>query len=511
MKKTLISLFVVLSLFSLGASAAEDPESEKKPAPESSAKDQEKPKEQISKTSHVITINGSAIRYTATAGNMIVKEEDGTPKASFFFVAYTKEGADPSTRPVTFTFNGGPGSSSVWLHIGAFGPKRVTYADADGAAPAPPYHLMDNEDSILDATDLVFIDPITTGYSRAIPPKEDKPYHGIDGDIRSVGDFIRLYTTRYERWASPKFLAGESYGTTRAAGLSGYLQQNGVYLNGIVLISSILNFQTAEFGTGNDQPYVFFLPTYAATAWYHHRLAPALQSKPLKEIVDSAEAFAIGEYASALMKSDQLSAPQQRAIAERVASFTGLSPEYVQRANLRIEISRFTKELLRDQRRTIGRLDSRFKGTDLDAAGEAPEFDPSYASILGNYTAMLNDYVRRELKYQTDLPYEILTGRVYPWSYDEARNSYVDVAETLRSAMNQNTHLKVFVANGYFDMATPFAATKYTFDRLNLDPALRGNVSMDFFEAGHMMYVHRPSHDRLSKDVREFIRTATSP
>jgi len=485
------------------AFAADEP---KKDAP--AAEKKEPPKDNIVTTQHTMKLGGETIAYTARAGTMVLKTEDGTPRASFFFVAYTKDGADPAKRPITYTFNGGPGSSSVWLHMGAFGPKRVSYRDDEGHEAPPPGKLIDNDNSILDVTDLVFIDPVTTGFSRAIPFSDAKKFHGFEADVESVGEFIRLWTTRNARWASPKFLAGESYGTTRAAGLAGWLHEEGFYVNGIVLISTILNFGTARFDSGNDLPYVVFLPTYAATAWYHKRLPADLQAQPVDRVAAQAEAFALGEYNSALMRGDSLTAQERSAIAQKVARFTGLSPEYVESTNLRINISRFDKELLRDKRRTVGRLDSRFTGIDVDAAGERPEFDPSMASIMGSYTGAINDYVRRELKYENDSAYEILTGKVQPWSYERQQNRYLDVAETLREAMARNPYLKVFVANSFYDLATPFAATKYTFSRMQLEPELRGNVSMAFYEGGHMMYIDRRAHRKLHDDVEAFIRGA---
>ncbi len=483
------------------AQEAEKPKDEKPAAPPKEQKDN------ISTTSHSVTVGGEVIKYTAHAGTIVMKDDEGTPRASVFFVSYTKDGADPARRPVTYSFNGGPGSSSVWLHMGAFGPKRVAYKDDEGHAAVPPYHLVDNEDSILDVTDLVFIDPVTTGYSRAIPFKDASKYHTVDSDIQSVGDFIRLWTTRYGRWSSPKFLAGESYGTTRAAGLSGYLLGEGMYLNGIILVSSILNFGTARFDSGNDLPYVLFLPTYTATAWYHKRLPADLQSSLEKAVAES-ESFALGEYSAALMRGGTLTDAERHAIAQKVSRLTGLSPAYVEQSNLRIRIDRFDKELLRDKRRTVGRLDSRFIGIDRDAVGESPDYDPAYSAIMGEYTATLNDYLRRELKFESDLPYEILTGKVQPWKFDRASNSYLDVAETLRDAMTENPYLHVFVANGYYDLATPFAATKYTFGRMQADPEIAKNVSMDYFEGGHMMYIDRAAHAKLKKDIVEFVKTA---
>ncbi|HMC23587.1 MAG TPA: peptidase S10, partial [Thermoanaerobaculia bacterium] len=312
------------------------------------------------------------------------------------------------------------------------------------------------------------------------------------------------------RWNSPKFLAGESYGTTRAAGLSGWLLRQGVYLNGIVLVSSILNFETASFESGNDLAYQLFLPTYTAIAWYHKRLSPDLQNGTIENAVAMSEKYALGPYSAALMQGDRISDEERRNVAAHLANLTGISRDFIERANLRIQIQRFDKELLRDQRKTVGRLDGRFIGIDRDAAGETPEFDPSYAAIFGEYTAAFNDYVRKELKYETDAAYEILTDKVRPWSYDRAQNRYVDVGETLRGAMSQNPYLKVFVANGYYDLATPFAATRYTFARMQLDPEVRKNVSMDYFEGGHMMYIDRKAHAKLKKDISDFIRGSSN-
>ncbi len=513
MKKSI----ALLLLCAATAAFAQDRRQEQPPAPAQAAhetpatKTPEPPQhDQISTTQHTITINGQPVAYTARAGTMILRDEEGNPRASFFFTSYTKDGADSNRRPVTYTFNGGPGSSSVWLHMGAFGPRRVAYRDDEGHAAMPPYHLVDNDNSLLDVTDLVFVDPVTTGFSRAIPFKDAGKFHGVDSDIESVGQFIRLWTTRYGRWTSPKFLAGESYGTTRAAGLSGWLQGEGFYLNGIVLISSILNFGTTAFDSANDQAYALFLPTYSAIAWYHKRLPADLQARPVADVAREAEQFALNEYTHALMQGDQISDAERRATIQKLAHYSGLSPEYLDRANLRIRIDRFDKELMRSERRSVGRLDGRFIGIDKDAAGESPDFDPSYAAIFGEYTAVFNDYIRRELKYESDSAYEILTGKVRPWSYDRASNRYVDVAETLRGAMAQNPYLKVLVANGYYDLATPFAATRYTFARMQIDPEIRKNVSMTFYEGGHMMYIDRKAHAKLKEDVSNFIRGASN-
>ncbi len=492
------------------SSQTEKPAAELKPSPQ----------DQIVESKHKILLGGQEIAYTVTTGTIVLKEESEKtgdlggeaegekPKASVFFIAYTRDDVvDRAARPLTFSFNGGPGSSSVWLHLGVLGPRRVLMGDAGSLLP-PPYRLADNEYSLLNVTDLVFIDPVSTGFSRPVPGEKAKEFHGVKKDVASVGDFIRLYTSRYQRWTSPKFLIGESYGTTRAAGLSGYLQdRHGLFLNGIMLVSSILNFQTTGFDPGNDLPYCLFLPTYAATAWYHKRLEPRLQ-KDLYATLKEVEDFAQNDYALALMKGVSLSARERARLVGRLSRYSGLSPDYIDRTDLRINIHRFTKELLRGEHRTVGRLDSRFTGIDRDSAGELDEFDPSMAAITGPYTATLNDYVRRDLNFETDLPYEVLNPQVQPWHYDNFENRYMNVAETLRKAITTNPFLKVFVANGYFDLATPYFATQYTFNHLGLDASLQQNISLGYYEAGHMMYVHGPSLARLSQDLTAFIRSS---
>ena len=482
--------------------SAEKSKDEKKPAT---------PEEKTVQTKHSVRIGGQEIKYTATAGTMLLKLEDGTPKASVFYVAYTKDDvSDLTQRPVTFTFNGGPGSASIWLHLGAFGPRRVQMGDA-GALLPPPYKLVDNESSILDITDLVFIDPVSTGYSRAVPGETPKQFHGIQEDVQSVADFIRLYATRNRRWTSPKFLAGESYGTTRAAGLSGYLQQRyGMYLNGIILISTILNFQTTDFNTGNDLPYPLYLPSYTAIAWYHKKLSADLQAD-LPKAVEESRKFALGEYSDALLAGDELPAARRAGIAQKLSRLTGLSAEFIDRNNLRIELSRFDKELLRSEGRTVGRLDGRFVGIDSDSGGAGPDYDPSLAAIVGPYTSAFHDYVRGDLKFESDLFYEFLTGNVSPWSFQPFENRYVDVAETLRSAMTQNQFLRVFVAKGYYDCATPFFAAEYTLNHLGLDASLRSHITGQYYEAGHMMYVHQPSLAKLKQDVAAFMKGSVAP
>jgi len=482
------------------------------------------PRDNIVTTKHSVTIKRKKLNYSVTTGTIVLKEESTKegedqgkfegekPKASIFFIAYTKDGEkEMGKRPITFSFNGGPGSSSVWLHLGVLGPRRVVMGDDDGNPSPPPYQLTDNEYSVLDKTDLVFIDPVSTGYSRIVKGEKASEYHGFKRDIESVGDFIRLYLSRYHRWSSPKFLIGESYGTTRAAGLSGYLQErHGMYLNGLMLISVILNFQTARFGPGNDLPYILFLPTYCAIAWYHKQLKPSFQ-KDLEGTLQKAREFAGGEYALALLQGDALSDDDRAKIIKKLSEFTGLSEDYIDRSDLRIEIMRFTKELLRDETgETVGRLDGRYKGYDRDSAGEHFEHDPSISAIMGPYTSTLNDYVRSELEFEVDLPYEILNFKVHPWNYSEHQNEYVNVAETLRKAMTINPNLNVFLANGYYDLATPFYATEYTFNHLGIPKGLRENITSAYYEAGHMMYVHMESLKQMKRDLEKFIDNSLS-
>ncbi|HUG33796.1 MAG TPA: hypothetical protein VMJ90_03420 [Anaerolineales bacterium] len=492
---------------------------EKKPeVKKSEEKKEEKPKavDNLVTSKHSIRIGGKTIRYTVTAGTMILKEETADrekeaegekARAQIFFVAYTKDGvSDVTKRPLTFSFNGGPGSSSVWLHLGVLGPRRVIMKD-DGELPKPPYELKDNEYSILDETDLVFIDPMNTGYSRPVAGEKPKEWHGFKKDIESVGDFIRLYATRYNRWLSPKFLIGESYGTTRASGLSGYLQErHGMYLNGLMLVSAVLDFTTLDFTVNNDQPYIMFLPGYTATAWYHDVLKP---HRPLQTWLKEAEEFALGDYANALLKGDSLTREVRADIVKKLSYFTGISEQFIERSNLRINDQHYFKELLRDRGLTVGRLDSRLIGRDRLGVTERAEYDPLLTNIMGPYTAAFYDYIRREVKFESDLPYEILSGFVHPWSYKEFENAYVNVAETLRAAMTYNPYLKVYVANGYYDLGTPYFATEYTFNHLGLDESLRGNVTMGYYEAGHMMYIHIPSLKQMKKDLSKFIKESS--
>jgi carboxypeptidase C (cathepsin A) len=505
-----LTALLALLLMGAGPQAADAPKPEAKPPEKAAEKPKEPEEEKPVVTHHAIRAAGKELKYTATTGMMPIRNAKGETEGRIFFMAYTLDGAsDTSRRPLMFSFNGGPGSASVWLHLGALGPKRVAML-ASGEMPAPPFHLVDNEFTWLDQTDLVFIDPVGTGYSRAAKPELGKRFWNLRGDIESVGEFIRMYLTRYERWTSPLFLVGESYGTTRAAGLSGYLVDRGVAFNGIVLVSSILNFQTANFAKGNDLPYVLFLPTYAATAWYHKKLAADLQhdlGKTLKEV----ERWAESGYSETLAKGDRLTAAERQAAIDRLARYTGLDKRYIENSNLRVPIFQFTKELLRDQKRTVGRIDSRFKGIDESAATDHPEYDPSIAAIRPPYTSTFNNYVRGELGYKTDLEYYILgEGIESPWEWgaSSSRQGFPDTSEELRKAFARNPYMKLFVASGYFDLATPYFATEYTLSHMGLDPTLRGNIRTAEYEAGHMVYIEAKSIEKLKRDVVGFVESA---
>jgi carboxypeptidase C (cathepsin A) len=474
--------------------------------------------DRLSTTQHEAVIGGRRIPYTAVTGLVVLREEvhgkgeeEGrfkghVPKAEVFITAYTRDDIeDHSSRPITFAFNGGPGSSSVWLHLGVLGPRRVQLAD-DGSALPPPYRLINNDHSLLDVTDLVFIDPVSTGFSRAVTGEKAGEFHGFQADLESVGEIIRLWLGRSGRWLSPKYLAGESYGTTRAAGLAGWLQQrHGIYLSGLMLLSSVLEFSTVRFDAGNDLPPLLYLPSFAATAWYHGQLDEELQQQPLSGFLAEVEAFTLDHYAPALLRGRRLPAGEREEIVRQLARFTGLSRSFIEQNNLRIDIHRFCKELLRDQRRTVGRLDSRFTGRDRDAGGENSEFDPSYGMIQGPYTAALNDYLRRELEFESDLPYEIIANLYRNWNYQEFQNRYVNVSDTLRQALSMNPALRVHVASGYFDLATPYFASEYTLDHLALEEELYDNISTSYYEAGHMMYVQLDSLVRLKRELVKFL------
>jgi len=480
-------------------------------------------------TRHSIKAGRRRLRYTATAGRMVLQREVSEkdefkglqPTAEVFVTAYTVDRASGSgsatastgraaskaagepdpARPVTFCFNGGPGSSSVWLHLGVLGPRRVLMGDAGDLLP-PPYGLADNAETLLASSDLVFIDPVSTGYSRAVEGGKPQEFHGYTADLESVGEVIRLWTTRNGRWMSPKFLAGESYGTLRAAALAEHLQNRyGMYLNGIMLISMVLDMGTIRFTEGNELPYAMFLPTYAAIA-HHHGLHG---ERSLTDVLAEAEEYAAKDYPWALSRGNRLTETERADAVQKVAALTGLTPDYVDRVDLRIEHIRFFTELLRAQGRTVGRLDGRFAGWNRDRGSEHFEQDPAYWAIHGPYAAAFNHYVREDLGYASDLPYEILTDKVRPWSYKEFEDRAVSVVGRLSTAMRSNPHLRVHVACGFHDGATPYTAAEHTLAHLPIPDALRANIEVCYYEAGHMMYVHEPSRLQQAKDLAAFV------
>ncbi len=503
-KATLLSLALMPSIFSQQPSP-QTPAPAATPAPTPAPVPDEPPVV----TKQEIRIGEKVIKYSVTTGMMPIKnQQTGETEARMFYMAYTADNLGESKqRPLMFSFNGGPGSSSVWLHLGALGPKRVKMQD-DGMMPAPPYQLVTNDHTWLDLTDIVFIDPVGTGFSRATKPELANRFLSLNGDLDSVGEFIRMYLTRSERWTSPFFLVGESYGTTRASGLSGLLVERGVAFNGILLISTIMNFQTARFAPGNDLPLILILPSYTATAWYHKKLPADLQRQPLRKALDEAEKWAANEYTLALGKGDKLTGQERQKAIEQMSRYTGLSKSFIENCDLRVDLGRFNKELLRDQKRTTGRLDSRFTGIDANAGGERPDFDPSMTAIRPPYTAAFNQYVRSELGYKSDLTYHILGGGfTAPWNWN-SDNAYADTSVALKSAFSKNPFMKVFIAYGYYDMATPYFAAEYTIDHLNLDPGLKANIKTGYYEAGHMMYIDVRSLAKLKQDVASFIQTA---
>lgn len=450
-------------------------------------------------------INDRKLAYTVTAGETFLKDEDGKPEASIFSIAYTLDGVDNRrNRPVTFVFNGGPGSASLWLHMGVFGPRRIDVpAGADGVG-APPYDVVDNPFSILDVSDLVFIDPVGTGYSRALGDKDEKDYWHLEADAASIAEFIRLYITANGRWNSPRYIAGESYGTTRAAQLVHELTRtyNRIDVNGVILVSTILDFQHARFREGNLMPYLGFLPTYAATAWYHRKVKD--RPKRLEDFVEEARQFALNDYARALLKGERMDAAEKAEVRRKLARYSGLSETYLKRTDLKIDAFRYMKELLRDRGLTVGRFDSRYTGEDADDAGERFENDPSAYRVFGAFVTAVHDYLTRELKVGIERKYEVLSfnvGRSWEWG-PAGTQAYVNTAPHLGRAMRENRDFRVFVANGYYDLATPFFAVETTMNHNGIDPK---RVTMAYYEAGHMMYVHDKSLKKLVDDVRAFI------
>lgn len=474
--------------------AAETPAKQEPPAPPQSFR-----------TQHAADFHGTRVAYTAIAGETILKDKDGKEEAAIFSISYLMDGvADPATRPVTFLWNGGPGSSSVWLHMGVFGPLRVDVPSDARDDGGPPYRLLPNPGAFLDVSDVVFVDPVGTGFSVMRGDSKPEDFYGVQPDARAIARFIREWLREHGRWNSPKFIGGESYGTTRAAAVVRELESrfDDVALNGILLISTILDFSIVSTSTGNELPHVMHLPTMAATAHYHGR---AGAGRSVAEFTAEAREFALGRYAAALLRGAALPPAERAAVRAELALFTGLSEDVIERNDLRLHPGRFQKELLRDRGLTVGRLDSRYVGEDLDDAGENPDEDPSFYGIDGAYTATVNDYLRETLGVDLDREYSIIGGLGAPWDWKldgEGRPSYLNVAPWVGTAMRQNSGLRVFVACGYYDFATPFFAAEYSLNRAGVVPE---RVQYAYYEAGHMMYVHHPSLAALQRDVRQFI------
>ncbi|HVC90505.1 MAG TPA: hypothetical protein VND66_07780 [Acidobacteriaceae bacterium] len=472
------------------------------------------PKEQSSVTQHTLSLNGQTIHYTATAGNLIIRDDNGKPNGSVFYVAYTQDGVEPKDRPVTFLYNGGPGSSTLWLHMGSFGPMRIETASPE-ATPPPPYHLVPNQYSLLDKTDLVFIDAMGTGFSRPVEKGTLKDFLGVDEDVKAFNRFITRYLTVNQRWNSPKFLIGESYGTTRSAALSYSLQQSGISVNGVVLISSILNYGDGAAGT--DTQYIGFLPSFAAIAWYHDKLA----NKPadLQAFLEQVRAYARGPYAEALWQGQNLSAAEEDQVAQKLSQMTGISAQYWKEANLRVSASNFRKELMRNDRRTLGRYDARFEGIDMNAIGETPSYDASDTGITGAFVAAFHNYLTSDLKFNSDEAYKATAyGPDFKWDEKHrppgggfgpgGEEQLPDVALDLGAAMRENPHLKLFSANGYFDLATPFFKTEFDISHMELDPTLQKNIRFGYYPSGHMIYLNVDALKRLKGDLAEFYASA---
>ena len=474
------------------------------------------PKEEASVTDHNVKIGAQTVPYKATAATILLKNEKEEPTALIYYTAYTRSDTkDISQRPVSFVYNGGPGSASVWLHMGAFGPKRVVTSNAE-PTPPPPYKVADNAGSLLDKTDLVFIDPVGTGFSHAVGKAQDKDFWGVDSDVKSLAEFITIYVSRNNRWNSPKLLIGESYGTFRSAALSNYLQNHeGMYFNGIVLISSVLDLGTISFNPGEDQPYVFYLPSYAATAWYHK----VLPNRPdnVHALIDQTRQFAVTEYASALMKGSQLSATEKADIAKKMSHYTGLSEDYLIKANLRVNLPQFMEELQRSRGLTTGRLDARFSGFTYDLLAEYAQSDPQSDAITGAYTSAFNTYLRDDLKFGLqDRKYRTVSEEAEPawdWKHKAGDNfgfpGSPNVEGDLIQAILTNPHLQVEVENGLYDLATPFVATEYTMEHLGLPEKLQKNIHLQYYDAGHMMYLHDEDLAKLKANVAAFIEAAS--
>lgn len=485
-----------------------DPKPEEKKADE---KPKPEPKEVVSTTKHSIAVGGRTLAYTATAQTTILRDDDGEPRASVFTIGYVLDGADAAKRPLTFCFNGGPGSSSVWLHLGGLGPKRAAFDDPQHPPP-PPYRLETAPETLLAHTDLVFVDPVGTGYSVPAGKAKLEDFATLEKDVASVGEIVRVLVTRLRRWNSPKVILGESYGGTRVGALAAHLGDRGMMVNAAVLVSPALDIGSLEFMRGNDLPNVVYLPTYAAVAAYHRALPspPADLDAFLREVRETA----VAEYAPALLRGASISGSERERIVARLSAVTGLSREWIARHDLRIDIMRFCKELLRERGRTVGRLDARFLGRDSDSGGTELQVDPSFTAPMGPYTALMNHYVRTDLGFEEERSYRIINMQMnesWKWEIPKGRaGGFPNVVGELRRAMLDNPHLEVVFLNGLYDLATPFFASETTARHLGSEPEIREKITEHLYPAGHMMYLHPPSRTAMLGDLAKLYARMTS-